>query len=111
MNREYKNEGRKLTITLEHITIPQAIALKKMFEFMQNLGNLGGSQWVAFYSDGDGNFRPKVNVDYPVPLPESKATIHKLDGTDIFGIDFDGIAWELDDANPASDGNKPTGSE
>jgi hypothetical protein len=95
MDRDFKNQGRTMMITLEGVTIPQAIALTKMFEFMQALGNVGSSRWVGFFSDGDGNFRPKVKVNYPVPLPESKAVVKEIKET-FFGIDFDEIAWELD---------------
>ncbi len=100
MDREYKNKGRALVVTFEGVTIPQAIALKKLFEFMQHLGNAGGSDWVGFFSDGDGNFRPKVKIDYPVPLPESQAKVHLINHVSFWGIDFDNIAWELDESNP-----------
>ena len=29
-----------------------------MLRTMQMLGKLGGSRWLKFYSDGDGDFRP-----------------------------------------------------
>ena len=30
-----------------------------MLKSMERLGGLGGSRWVRFYSDGDGDYRPK----------------------------------------------------
>lgn len=32
-----------------------------MLKYMEHLGNLGGSRHITFYSDGDGDFRPKFD--------------------------------------------------
>ena len=85
-----------LKITLERISLPQAIALKKILEFMDYLGNIGSSRWVAFYADGDGDFRPDLKeFNYPLPIPETKKDVKEMTGT-FYGIDFDSIAWELE---------------
>ena len=34
-----------------------------MLKYMQQLGFLGSSRLVSFYSDGDGDFRPKFEWD------------------------------------------------
>ena len=34
-----------------------------MLNWMQSCGNLGHSSIVGFYSDGDGDFRPKFEID------------------------------------------------
>ena len=34
-----------------------------MLNWMQSCGNMGHSSIVAFYSDGDGDFRPKFEFD------------------------------------------------
>lgn len=34
-----------------------------MLHWMQSCGNLGHSSIVGFYSDGDGDFRPKFEID------------------------------------------------
>ena len=34
-----------------------------MLKWMESCGNLGHSSVVAFYSDGDGDFRPKFEFD------------------------------------------------
>lgn len=34
-----------------------------MLKWMESCGNLGHSSVVAFYSDGDGDFRPKFEID------------------------------------------------
>ncbi len=34
-----------------------------MLKWMENCGNIGHSSVVGFYSDGDGDFRPKFKID------------------------------------------------
>lgn len=34
-----------------------------MLQWMESCGNIGHSSIVGFYSDGDGDFRPKFNID------------------------------------------------
>lgn len=34
-----------------------------MLNWMQSCGNLGHSSLVGFYADGDGDFRPKFNIN------------------------------------------------
>lgn len=34
-----------------------------MLHWMQSCGNLGHSSLVGFYADGDGDFRPKFEID------------------------------------------------
>lgn len=34
-----------------------------MLKYMEYCGNIGHSSMVGFYSDGDGDFRPKFNMD------------------------------------------------
>lgn len=68
MEKKYQ----KMTITLENVSQAQAIALKKMFEYMEYLGKIGSSRFCSFMADGDGDFRPKVSFEYPEELPEVK---------------------------------------
>ena len=37
--------------------------LCSMLNWMQSCGDLGHSSIVGFYSDGDGDFRPKFEID------------------------------------------------
>jgi hypothetical protein len=39
-----------------------------MLQYMQLLGGLGGSRTISFYSDGDGDFRPKFEWDHELPV-------------------------------------------
>jgi len=104
-----EREAHKMVITLENVLPADAIALKKMFKYMQNLGSIGSSRWCCFFADGDGSFRPKITIDYPIELPEVKEihgeiiydkTTKKLDGEPIhtegdFAIFPDSIAWKI----------------
>ncbi len=44
--------------------VPRFLA---MLKYMQQLGSLGGSRMISFYSDGDGDFRPKFKWDPSLP--------------------------------------------
>lgn len=104
-----ERKAHKMVITLDNVLPADAIALKKMFEYMQRLGNVGSSRWCSFFADGDGSFHPKVNIEYPIELPEvpeitgeveyNKET-KRLEGNPIhsdgdFAIDSDSIAWVI----------------
>lgn len=41
-----------------------------MLKTMQFLGNIGSSREITFYSDGDGDFRPKFQFDKEIPIEE-----------------------------------------
>lgn len=47
------------------ITMPRYFAMQfiAMLKRMEANGKLGHSEWVAFFSEGDGNFRPLVSVE------------------------------------------------
>ena len=34
-----------------------------MLKWMESCGNIGHSSFVGFYSDGDGDFRPKFDIE------------------------------------------------
>jgi len=104
-----ERKAHNMVITLDNVLPADAIALKKMFEYMQYLGAVGSSRMCSFYADGDGSFRPKVTIDYPMELPEVEE-IHglvtwnekekKLEGgprvyQGDFCIDSDSIAWKI----------------
>lgn len=40
-----------------------AIQFLAMLKRMETNGNLGHSEWIAFFSDGDGAFRPKIFIE------------------------------------------------
>ena len=104
-----ERKAQKLVITLENVGQADAIALMKMFKYMQRLGNVGSSRWCSFFADGDGSFRPKVSFDYPEELPEvpeidgevtwdkesKKLKGHPISSDGDFAIDSDSIAWKI----------------
>ena len=47
--------------------IPHFLAMLKQMEY---LGNIGSSKNVVFYSDGDGDFRPKFEWDVDSEVAE-----------------------------------------
>ncbi len=90
-----KRKEQKLVITIDNVNQADAIALIKMFEYMEYLGNIGASRNCTFFADGDGAFHPKVKFIYPEELP----AVPEIDGinykTQDFSIDSDAIAWEI----------------
>lgn len=91
----------KLTVVM-NVTVAQALTLKAMFEYWNTLAKLGGSNYVSFYVDGDGDFHPQCAVTVDGALPEltrelkDKAIAHDLGGDRRY--DSDGIAWALEEA-------------
>lgn len=51
-----------LTVKFEGLTGGQILALRLFFEMMEANGQAGHSEWMSFYADGDGNFRPKITT-------------------------------------------------
>lgn len=60
------NETETFTIkvTMQTRWIPHFIG---MLNFMQKMGGWGSSREVTFFSDGDGDFRPKFEYDRELP--------------------------------------------
>lgn len=52
-----------ISVKIDNIDEEQKLALEIFFDTMQFLGNAGGSRWLCFYSDGDGNYKPKIKID------------------------------------------------
>jgi hypothetical protein len=50
--------------TMRKRWVPHFLA---MLKYMQQLGGLGSSRMVSFYSDGDGDFRPKFIWENTLP--------------------------------------------
>ena len=54
---------------------------QSMLKHMEHNGKIGHSGIVAFYSDGDGDFRPTFDFDIPfekVDETEKEVTVEKL---------------------------------
>lgn len=52
-----------INIRVKKRWIPHVVG---MLEHMQRLGTMGSSRWVHFFSDGDGDFRPKFSFDHVI---------------------------------------------
>jgi hypothetical protein len=103
-----------MTITLQ-VDEAQALAVQAMLKCWNSLGSMGSSRYVAFYVDGDGNFKPKATWVYSRPISELtdamntkahayvnvEAAPKRADGSVIYEVgcdhafDFDGIYSEL----------------
>lgn len=91
----------EMTVKMQ-VTPSQGLALRAMFEHWNKLACLGSSRNIAFYVDGDGNFRPQVEIILPDSIPE--LTDEMRDAAMVSGkesghavFDFDPIAWMLHD--------------
>jgi hypothetical protein len=104
-----KNERLKMTVTMD-VTVSQALALQAMFNQWNRLASWGSSRYVAFYVDGDGNFKPKAECTFSEAVPElteemerealafvrvKASEAQKQDSSADFAYDFDPIAWML----------------
>jgi hypothetical protein len=90
-----KRDPHTLYITLENVSPADAIALIKMFKYMEYLGNIGSSRNCTFFADGDGAFHPKASFVYPIDLPEVPDVDGINEKTRDFKIDSDSIAWRI----------------
>lgn len=96
------NKTVNFTVLMK-VNISQALALKAMFEYWNQLSNLGSSREVAFYVDGDGNFHPQCEVITDVELPELTDELKKIiirrdvNGSRLY--DYDGVDWHLNEGN------------
>lgn len=58
-------EDNKITLNVTISNIDQSTAndFLKMFAFMEYCGNVGTTRTMRGFLDGDGHFRPKINVE------------------------------------------------
>ena len=57
----------KITAQIQERWIPEFLAMLKA---METLGKVGSSRTITFYSDGDGDFRPKFDWDIDIDCNE-----------------------------------------
>lgn len=91
----------EMTVSLQ-VTPAQGLALQAMFEHWNKLASWGSSRRIAFFVDGDGNFKPKAKVQFSKNLPDlteemkSRSVVDGQNSGDLL-FDFDPIAWMLHD--------------
>ena len=100
----YDNENKvSLTVQIHNLTVSQLLTLKEFFKYWEYLGKIGSSREVAFYCDGDGNFRPTIEFKQSSKVPEltdveKQLTIkHDHNGDRLY--DFDNLAWSFHSNN------------
>ena len=75
-----------------------------MFEYWNLLGRVGSSRFVAFYVDGDGDFRPDCEMSFSKSLPslspKMEAAVIVKDDNGNRKYDYDRIAWSVDEHGP-----------
>jgi len=96
-----------MTVTFE-VTEAQKIALEDMFATWNDLGRIGSSRWTNFYADGDGNFKPNVQVNGKLAentklLEEKEVWTGGEFANGDYHIDFDTIAWRLRELGSVSE--------
>ena len=61
--KEAEDEMVTLNVTISNIDRSTADDFLKMFAFMEYCGAVGTSRTMRGFLDGDGHFRPKINVE------------------------------------------------
>jgi hypothetical protein len=56
-----------IKVTMKKRWVPHFLG---MLDYMQRLGGVGASRKLSFYSDGDGDFRPKFEFHDSLPVLE-----------------------------------------
>ena len=91
----------KFNVEME-LTKAQALAMQAFFERWNELSVRGCSRFVAFYVDGDGNFKPNCKISCPdldINLTDDIRRFSHMKGEVVIdgenAFDFDGIAWKL----------------
>lgn len=86
---------RKITIEIDNLTEPQAIAIENLLANWRFMGSAGMSRWTSFYCDGDGDFKPKILIDGRKPEVSKIVDDKQFWQGSEYRIDFDAIAWAL----------------
>lgn len=78
--------GKDITLHIE-ATMPErwASELLGMLNHMEKLGQVGVSRKIVFFSDGDGDFRPKFFFSSESLMPDMSAGIGRINGDVFFG--------------------------
>lgn len=108
----------EMTVKIQ-VTESQALALQAFFKHWNRLASWGSSRFVAFYVDGDGDFKPKCEFEFSEPIRELTedleqiACIAREDATYMqdpgnvsdsvrasYAFDYNPIAWKINNDKP-----------
>lgn len=92
---------RRMTIVIENLSEPQRLAIEDMLAYWRE-SRRGSSRWMAFFVDGDGNFRPHITVDGREPEHQDRIDPRRFwtggqPWSGEYRIDYDAIAWTFHD--------------
>ncbi len=87
-------ERTEVTITMT-VTPAQAVAIEDLLAQMNYLAGVGSSRWVAFFADGDGNFRPKATINGRKPEFTTLVPPGTFWKNGEYRVDFDWIALAM----------------
>ena len=87
-----------MVIRIPNLRQQQAAALYCMFEEMRTLGSIGSSRWITIFSDGDGPYRPRPEIQISkhgpaIALWAKEAGKRTASGS--LQIDEDFVAWRM----------------
>ncbi len=68
---DYQDCEFDIRVKMKSRWVPHFLALLK---YMEQLGGLGSSRTVSFYSDGDGDYRPRFRWSSSLPKPARHKT-------------------------------------
>jgi hypothetical protein len=66
------NKTFSIEVTMEERWIDHFCS---MLKYMEHCGDVGHSEIVSFYSDGDGDFRPKFEIGTDFNITNSRASL------------------------------------
>lgn len=96
-----KEPAVDLTITLRNLTKAQAITFVNFAKELELCGKMGRSRYIAFFADGDGDFRPQLEHNLAISeeeLSHYAPYCSKMlrEGACKSGYDYDDVARVLE---------------
>lgn len=86
---EEKDDRYSLSVKIDNLKDYQVKAIKYMLTVLDMLGSYGASRTVKLYVDGDGAFRPKIEID------GKKVKFESEEQKDKFNKEIDGDTVEI----------------
>jgi hypothetical protein len=85
-----EQENKTIKVEISNLTDKQIKAMEYLFAKWQYNGEIGHSEWTAFFADGDGLFQPTIKInDKEIKIQDNnteendtfkkRVEIHKID--------------------------------